>query len=301
MSNTWQNPFRTLREQFLEASRAGWRVELTLTTFPCWEASRRWYAQEIEGRLSDEAVRRGDQESRETIWGDAAAVDRYGTLATAAGQALPVDFQPQLRLFPLWNELGNHDPHPLRVWGEFLFIACAEHFSIEEDWPVAGSRIAWLQGNPFLVSSLAVERFLTPEPPAVEEYRRRTHTVAPWVGAAAPPPTLPTPGGGENTAVDEWLTYRDAALLLDKSKTRVCVYVQQGTLTSNGLTGKKKRVSRSSVSRLALARKKQLQQDKGQAVSDADREEQGPAPAVNLHRPSLDELAERASRKRSLK
>jgi hypothetical protein len=196
MSDSWQIPFRTLRDQFLDASRAEWKLELNLTSFPNWDAHQRWFRERVKGSLSFAAEHKCDQKSTGMVWGDAPGVDRYAALATAAGQCLPVEFAPPARLFPFWNELSNRNPPPDAVWAEFLYVAQFSHFVVEENWPVPESRIARLQGDPFLVSALAIDYFiLTPSAKSVSEFHSQMRSVCPWItfedgGAASVPAPL---------------------------------------------------------------------------------------------------------------
>jgi hypothetical protein len=90
-------------------------------------------------------------------------------------------------------------------------------------------------------------------------------------------------------------------VVLNLSRTRVSDYVKSGDLTANGMAGKKKKVAAESVALLKLRLEQERIQAKGRAISDADPEEAGADMAANPCRPSLDELAERASKNRSLK
>src|SRR5262249_45971824 len=52
----------------------------------------------------------------------------------------------------------------------------------EENWPVKDSRIAHLNGNPFLTSALAIDQFLlAPLDRRLAEFRRQLQTICPWV------------------------------------------------------------------------------------------------------------------------
>jgi hypothetical protein len=122
-----------------------------------------------------------------------------------------------------------------------------------------------------------------------------------------PPGTACTAGevGNDNsaapTAPPAWLTYSEAMAVLKLSRTRVCDYVKSGALVANGMDGKKKRVSAESVALLRLRLEMERMHAMGRAVSGADAEAADPDMAVNPCRPSIDELAERASKGRSVK
>src|SRR5262245_24263542 len=121
MLHTWQIPFQTLREQFLQTSQKGFHTKFTLTSFPNWACFDRWFQERVDPHLKYEASTRCSQKSAGYIWGDTAAVDRFLVLATAAGSSLPSQFRPTVRLFPHWNELSNLRPSPEVVWTEFLY------------------------------------------------------------------------------------------------------------------------------------------------------------------------------------
>jgi hypothetical protein len=156
MSESWQIAFRTLREQFLQASREGFGLRLALTSFPRWEAYKRWFDERIKPDMEQGTAQGRGQMAADSVWGDAAGVERYQALATAGGNALPIEFRPVTRLFPHWNEAANQNPPATTIWDEFLYVAQCEQFKLTKDWPVTGCQVANLDGDPFLASALAM-------------------------------------------------------------------------------------------------------------------------------------------------
>jgi hypothetical protein len=98
------------------------------------------------------------------VWGETEGVNRYVQLAKVAGAGLPSDFRPPARLFPMWNEAAGREPPPESIWGDFVFVAWPSAFEGKENWPAPGSRIVKLNGDPFLVSALAIDRVLLVPP-----------------------------------------------------------------------------------------------------------------------------------------
>lgn len=190
MSQTWQAPFRVLREQFLVASRENFRINLALASFPGHDSYRVWYDRTIQAELVREATNFMNQEPGQrtkesaigTVWGEAEGVRRFDLLAKEAGNALPFDFYPANRLFPWINELSNVDPNPVTLWSEFLFVTRITAFRVHEDHPTRGCRIARFEGDPFLASATAIEQFLlTPTAPNLDEYFQRMRAACPWL------------------------------------------------------------------------------------------------------------------------
>src|SRR5262249_4980587 len=185
MSESWQVSFRTLREQFLQASREGFRLRLAMTSFPTWDAWKRWFEERIKPEMDHRGVQGRNQRMADSVWGDLAGVERYQALATAAGHALPIEFRSVTRLFLHGNEISNQNPTPTTVWDGFLYVAQCQDFIVEEDWPVKGSRIASLEGDLFLSSALAIDRFLLREgDQSLPEYQGRFHSICPGVDLA---------------------------------------------------------------------------------------------------------------------
>jgi hypothetical protein len=107
-----------------------------------------------------------------------------------------MEFQPASRLFRHWNEAGNRNPSPTVIWGEFLFVAQCEHFTVEEDWPEKGSRIACLEGDPFLISALAIDRFLLiSTDQSLSEYRNQMSCIFGGIEAEKGTSTVPDSNG----------------------------------------------------------------------------------------------------------
>jgi hypothetical protein len=94
------------------------------------------------------------------------------------------------------------------------------------------------------------------------------------------------------------ITYSDAMLILQVSRSRISAYVKRGDLTTNGETGKKTRVSAQSVALHKLRLERKRAQGTHLAAAAVAREAQGPDMATNPSRPSADTLRERASQGR---
>ncbi len=194
MSESWQVAFRTLREQFLQASREAFGLQLALTSFPRWEVYKRWYDERIDPEMKRKALQGRDQKLADSVWGDVAAVERYQALATAAGNALPIEFRPVTRLFPHWNEAANQNPPATTIWHEFLFVGQCQQFKITKHWTVPGCQVANLDGDPFLASALAIDRFLLREnEQGLAEYRSQIHSIFPGVDLANSSPGTSLP------------------------------------------------------------------------------------------------------------
>ncbi len=190
MSRDWKAPFRILREQFLDAAKNDYRINLALASFTDHNAYSRWYDKTIQAELLRESTtpmnRGSGQRTQEhaigTVWGQAEGVRRFDTLAKEAGYSLPVEYFPPGRLFPSWNELLNVNPGPVTLWLEFLFITRWTNFREIEDRPTKGCRIARLDGSPFLASATAIDQFLlSPEALDLEGYLILLRTACPWL------------------------------------------------------------------------------------------------------------------------
>ena len=245
MSSSWQSVYRTLKKQFLKAGEKDYRVCLAIASFPRCEAYDAWYKSNVSPELHRFTIEcHRDAKSVGTIWGDSIGVDRYVSLATEAGNSLPMDFypparlfssdplpvriqahmakpvptdfQPTVRLFRHWNELDNLNPSPITVWEEFLYVAQCCQFSETEDDPEWGSRVARLDknSNPFRVSALAIDRFLLADPNrALGEYHETMRSVCDWIKFPAPvahvTPARPSSKAG-SCSLDELLSRADA-------------------------------------------------------------------------------------------
>jgi hypothetical protein len=189
MRNSLWRPFRTLRKQFLQASREGHRLHLYLGSFPGYDAYQSWHKSVAMPEIGSDPGPEAYARFPVLVWGDAAGVKRFKVLATAAGKALPLEFVPPVRLFAHWNPVSNTRPAPPTIWGEFLYLARPCHFETTLDWPAKGVRTACLRDDdPFLVSALAIDSFIlgaTEE--SLDEYRRDMSATLSWFG-------LPTTG-----------------------------------------------------------------------------------------------------------
>src|SRR5262245_19749770 len=129
-------PDRTLRDEFLRASREGHRLRLALTSSPDLHAYERWERERVRARRELDATQRGGPDVRRPRLGDSAGVERFLALATTGGRDPPVEFRPPSRLFPYRNELSNRDPSSSELWVEYLYVAQFTRFRVEEDWPL---------------------------------------------------------------------------------------------------------------------------------------------------------------------
>lgn len=207
MLQSWQAPFRLLREQFLAAAGERYRVKLALGAFSDHSAYAAWYdrviQRDLEWELTDTANHEPGRPTRASakglVWGLEEGVRRFEALAREAGACLPFDFHPADRLFPWFNELSNLDPGPVTLWSEFLFVTRHAHFQLGRDGPHPGCHVAILEGNPFLASASAVEQhLLAPGAPDIDGYFRRMRAVCPWLpnlagGLPMTPPGIVTP------------------------------------------------------------------------------------------------------------
>jgi hypothetical protein len=200
MSHGWQAPFRVLRDQFTDAFRENFRINIALASFPDHNAYRDWYSRTIEvdsllaamSPMNRAHGRVPTQSALGTVWGQEEGVNRFDSLARFAGYSLPVAFDPPSRLFPSFNVFANLHPDPVTWWLEFLFITNRASFKLCEDQAVRGCRIARLDGNPFLISTAAIDQFtLAPDAPAIDEYLGRMRRACPWLMNSAG--ELPTP------------------------------------------------------------------------------------------------------------
>lgn len=88
-------------------------------------------------------------------------------------------------------------------------------------------------------------------------------------------------------ASDHWITREDAATLLGKDPSTVSRYAQAGKLRSNGKANKQLRIDPVSVTELLL---KASAGDKSPVSAAPPEPNPGPAPNVNPHRPTLEEV-----------
>ncbi len=207
MSQTWQAPFRLLREQFLAAAGERHRVKVALAGFSDHAAHAVWYDRVVQRDLEWELTNTMNHEpgrptrvsARGTVWGLEEGVRRFEALAREAGACLPFDFYPAERLFPWFNEPSNLDPDPVTIWSEFLFVTRHTHFQVGRDRPHGGCHVAILEGNPFLASASAIEQYiLAPGAPNLDGYFRLMRTLCPWLsnlagGFPMTPPGIVTP------------------------------------------------------------------------------------------------------------
>jgi len=183
MAQDWQAPLRLVRDQFVDASREAPQPELLLTSFSSLDALRVWRKPAlvgVEGAARAGQIRFDFQSG--TVWGEAAGVERFTDLATAAAHCFPETFRPGFRLFPPVENALNQRPDHTTLWLEFLFVTRRDLFRPVPDYPERGCQIFQMTSDPFLASATAIEEYLlSPVPLSAERYVRMIREACLWL------------------------------------------------------------------------------------------------------------------------